>query len=134
MDRSLPGSSVQETLQARILEWVATSFSRGSSRPWDRTVPLLHWQAGSLPLSHQGSPYANTLTVLYTGFEHLWRLASAEGSGANPLMTPRMNVISKSSCGFCTFKPNVNLNGKALVCKQAGKVNYLICKNPSSFS
>ena len=91
-------------------------------------------QVDSSPLSHQGSPYANTLTVLYTGFEHLWRLASAEGSGANPLMTPRMNVISKSSCGFCTFKPNVNLNGKALVCKQAGKVNYLICKNPSSFS
>ena len=31
MDCSLPGSSVQGTLQARILEWVANSFSRGSS-------------------------------------------------------------------------------------------------------
>ena len=30
---SLPGSSVLGILQARILEWVATSFSRGSSRP-----------------------------------------------------------------------------------------------------
>ena len=31
MDRSLPGSSVHETLQARILEWVAMPSSRGSS-------------------------------------------------------------------------------------------------------
>ena len=35
MDCSLPGSSVHGTLQARVLEWVAISFSRGSSRPRD---------------------------------------------------------------------------------------------------
>ena len=37
MDCSPPGSSVHGTPQARILEWVATSFSRGSSPPRDRT-------------------------------------------------------------------------------------------------
>ena len=37
VDCSLPGSSIQGILQARILEWVAISFSRGSSRPRDRT-------------------------------------------------------------------------------------------------
>ena len=37
MDCSLPGSSVHGILQARILEWVANSFSRGSSRPRNRT-------------------------------------------------------------------------------------------------
>ena len=37
VDCSLPGSSVQGILQARVLEWVAISFSRGSSRPRDRT-------------------------------------------------------------------------------------------------
>ena len=37
MDCSPPGSSVHGILQARILEWVAISFSRGSSRPRDRT-------------------------------------------------------------------------------------------------
>ena len=37
MDCSPPGSSVHWILQARILEWVAISFSRGSSRPRDRT-------------------------------------------------------------------------------------------------
>ena len=37
MDCSLPGSSVHGILQARIPEWVAISFSRGSSRPRDQT-------------------------------------------------------------------------------------------------
>ena len=37
MDYSLPGSSVQGILQARILEWVAISSSRGSSQPRDQT-------------------------------------------------------------------------------------------------
>ena len=37
MDCSLPGSSVHGTFQARVLEWVAISFSRGSSQPRDRT-------------------------------------------------------------------------------------------------
>ena len=36
MDYRLPGSSVHGILQARILEWVAITFSRGSfqSREW----------------------------------------------------------------------------------------------------
>ena len=37
MDCSLPGSSVYGIFQARVLEWVAISFSRGSSWPRDRT-------------------------------------------------------------------------------------------------
>ena len=37
MDCTPPGSSVQRILQARILQWVAIPFSRGSSRPRDWT-------------------------------------------------------------------------------------------------
>ena len=37
VDCSPPGSSVHGISQARILEWVAISFSRGSSGPRDRT-------------------------------------------------------------------------------------------------
>ena len=37
IDCSPPGSSVHGTLQARILEWIATPSSRGPSRPKDRT-------------------------------------------------------------------------------------------------
>ena len=55
MDCSLPGSSVHGILQAKILEWVAISFSRGSSQPRDQT-----WVSRTIgrlcPLSHQGSP------------------------------------------------------------------------------
>ena len=35
MDYSLPGFSVYGILQARVLKWVAISFSRGSSHPRD---------------------------------------------------------------------------------------------------
>ena len=37
MDCSPPGFSVHGIFQARILEWVASSFSKGSSWPRDRT-------------------------------------------------------------------------------------------------
>ena len=37
MDSSLPGSVVHGIFQARILEWAAISFSRGSSQPRDQT-------------------------------------------------------------------------------------------------
>ena len=60
MDCNPPGSSVQGILQARILDWIAISFSRGSSQPGDWTCisyvscvgrqVLYHW-------SHLGSPY-----------------------------------------------------------------------------
>ena len=35
MDCSPPGSSLHGILQARILEWISNSFSRGSSQPRD---------------------------------------------------------------------------------------------------
>ena len=44
MDCSLPGSSVHGILQARILEWVAILFSKGSS--WPRDQILLSCIAG----------------------------------------------------------------------------------------
>ena len=50
IDYSLPGSSVQGILQARILEWGAIFFSRGSSQSRDQTHVfcigrrvLYHW-------------------------------------------------------------------------------------------
>ena len=50
-----PGSSVHEIFQARILEWVAISSSRGVFLTQRSNPCLLHGQAGSLPLSCQGS-------------------------------------------------------------------------------
>ena len=61
MDRSPPGSSVHGIFQARILKWVAISFSRWPSRPKDwthvssigRQIPY-HWttrEAHRVPFS-----------------------------------------------------------------------------------
>ena len=74
MDCSLPGSSIHGIFQARVLEWVAISFSRGSSPPRDRTRvsrSLTRDQtqahcigsAESHPLDYQGSPYSLLLRV-----------------------------------------------------------------------
>ena len=41
MDCSLPGSSAHEIFQARILEWFAISYFRGSS--WPRDWPCISW-------------------------------------------------------------------------------------------
>ena len=56
MDYHLPDSSVYGISQARILEWVAISFSRGSSQSRDQTHVscigrqiLYHWATGEAP-------------------------------------------------------------------------------------
>ena len=43
-------------LQARILDWVAFPFSRGSSQPRDRTQVYLHFRWILYQLSHKASP------------------------------------------------------------------------------
>ena len=53
-DCSPPGSSVHGILQARILEWVAIPFSRGSSWPRDRTQ--VSHIAGRLPFELPRKP------------------------------------------------------------------------------
>ena len=61
MNYSLPGYSVHRILQARILERVAISFSRGPSQPRDQTHVscigrwiLYHWATGSPLLTKRG--------------------------------------------------------------------------------
>ena len=55
MDCSLPSSSVYGILQARILEWVAISFSRGSDLPNPGMEPRSPGlQADSLPSEPPG--------------------------------------------------------------------------------
>ena len=54
----LPGCSVHEIFQARMLEWMnAISFSRGSSQPKDQILSSVSptVQADALPMNHQGS-------------------------------------------------------------------------------
>ena len=52
---SPPGSSVHGIFQARVLEWVAVSFSSGSSQPMNRTQVSRIVSRCFYHLSHQGS-------------------------------------------------------------------------------
>ena len=60
MNCSRPGSSVHGIFQARLLEWVAMPFSRGSFQPWDQTCISYVSCISRCVLYHQhhlGSPF-----------------------------------------------------------------------------
>ena len=73
MDCSLPRSSVHGIFQARVLEWVAISFSRQeywsglpeSSRTQGLNPGLLHCRQMLYPLSHSQSPEARPAVLWY---------------------------------------------------------------------
>ena len=70
MDCSLPGSLVCGIPQARILEWVAISFSRGSSWPRNWTHVSWHCRQILYRLSYEGSPrlkYSVNIIFICTG-------------------------------------------------------------------
>ena len=69
MDCRPPGSSVHRISQARILEWTAISFSRGSSQPKDGThisyIALgffYHWTTWKAPI------FVTTVNTSYSSF------------------------------------------------------------------
>ena len=59
MDCLPPASPVQGIFQAKILKWVAISYSRRSSRTWIETASLASpaLAGGFLPLCHLGRPH-----------------------------------------------------------------------------
>ena len=56
MDCSLPGSSSHQILQARILEWIAIPFSRGTFPTQGSNPGLTHRRQILYYLNHEGSP------------------------------------------------------------------------------
>ena len=67
MNSSPPGSSVLGILQARILEWVASLFSKDLPDPGIETgSPAL--QADSLPSEDQGSPFFKFISKYINSF------------------------------------------------------------------
>ena len=76
MDCSPPDSPVPGISQARIMDWVAISYSRASSLPWHWTC-LLHscLATDPLPLSHLGSPFPEGVLSLMKKI-HQWTSSS----------------------------------------------------------
>ena len=65
VDCSLPGFSVHGILQARILEWVTISFSRGSSRPGDLPDPVIEPGSPSLEAALTSEPPGKWWCIWY---------------------------------------------------------------------
>ena len=79
MDSSPPGSFVHGILWARMLEWVATPFSRGSSRPRDQTQGLLRCRQILYYLSQQGGGYGPERLAQWRGSLVCSDLCSRDG-------------------------------------------------------
>ena len=116
VDCSPPGSSVQGILQARILEWVAISSSRGSSPPRDQTHVSCSSFIGRQILYHwvPGKP----LFIAVRGFQNkvdFARLCEKPDMGINSVFLhwsevtwhyclSMANVLDRS---FCPWEPDV---------------------------
>ena len=83
MDCSLPGSSVNGILQARILEWVANSFSRASSRPRDKIwvsfiagISSITESPGKPCINIQGLYIHTHMYICVCVYDVLWEIGS----------------------------------------------------------
>ena len=77
LDCGLPGSSLHGIFQARILEWVTISISRGSSWPWDRTrVSCLSCQRLAAGLFTTSTTWEAQMCYWWTvtSLEYLWKV------------------------------------------------------------
>ena len=132
MDCSLPGSSVHGIFQARILEWVAISFSRRSSWPrnWTQVSRIV---GRHLTIwAHQGSPKKKKKKGLQITSddndverrEHYYTVGGNVnwcshcgkhyGSFQDSLKT-RTIVWSINSISGCRFRKNENINLKSYI-------------------
>ena len=90
--------TVRAILQARTLEWVAFSFSRGSSQPRDQTqVSAL--QADSLPAEKVSCLFHASLCTqhLITVFRHKWQHPLSRDNQFCHSATPKFSLHSPFS-------------------------------------
>ena len=99
-DCSLPGSSVHGFLQARILEWVAISFSKRSPTQ-GMNLGLLHCRQILYRLTHQGSPFQFTPLPNWAKDESLWTKSSCPALSLFPLQSHYL----KAWCPLLSFFP-----------------------------
>ena len=117
MDCSLPGSSVCGILQARVLEWVAISFSRGSS--WLRNRTQVSSTAGrclTIWATREAlAPIGPVQIKIKQKFREIKRLWSqdlswghlfAEAMGLQTEFTTTLGLCQKCKFGF-TFKNSI---------------------------
>ena len=110
MEYSPPGSSVHKISQARILEWVVISFSRGSSPTQGWNPHVLPWRAGSFTPDPPGKPEHHDCISFYNEQKHIMMLTclpswSSLGTKARVRANPCFSLcgIVRSFSGLRAF-------------------------------
>ena len=119
---SLPGSSVQGILQARILEWVAVPFSWGVSLTQGSNRGLLHCRRILYQLSYQGS----SKTKYTFSIKNLNRYSSLLQKNKNTNKT--LVVTPTSSCKRLAPQSRVPARGCVPVGEVRGMGQSLLLK------
>ena len=141
MSDSAPGSFVQGLLQARILEWVATSFSRGSSRLRDWTQVSYVSCTDSWILYHSchlGSPATLLMSWLTLAFAETLlqkispRYSETQSSSEPSFHSNRSGYLNPTSSNdFPPWTVNVSMNRQLEVIKAWLKWSFTAVKAPS---
>ena len=128
MDCSLPGSSVHGISQARILEWVAISFSRGSS--WSRDQIWVYCLAGGFfTIEPTGKPYVCTCVTFAEKITKCkWR-TKRQIHGKNTIFVYGKILYLKDSKSsqavFSQVRPEVHLHQNYLECRTSLEIQWL---------
>ena len=123
IDYSLPGFSIQGIFQARVLEWVAISFSRGSSRPRDQTQVshivgrrFTHWATGEA----WGSRKEDLILKIYMWVIFVWSFLVEELT-VHHMTTGRKRISLRLFCGFSSLCITVSISDLELhFCGECG--------------
>ena len=122
MDCGLPGSSVHGISQARILVWVAVSFSKGSSWPRDWTHIscvsgiaggfFATWAMWLISISAEAvcMPEGLCMSCVIWG----WLLGLSEACGSSFVKHPEILVVRtkwENECEICTLKSAIYARG-----------------------
>ena len=111
MDCSRPGSSVHGILQARILEWVATPSSMGSSQSRDRTH-ISCITGGFVTSDPPGRPIYSNEVTLKPLLQNRYR--------------KRLPLLTKTSHGIQMFSPSFFLNQQVIQIKMTEPLDFLL--------
>ena len=126
VDCSLPGSSVPGIFQARIVEWVAISYSRGLSWPRDRTRVFCISYIGRWILYHCTTWEAQLVSQ---GRGNWW-----QGNKKTGKVFPKHLSGSLDFClGMCTSKGSL-LFMKMGFMSEMWSVDKLLVANPGDLS
>ena len=122
VDCSPPGCSIHGILQARILEWVAIPFSRGSSRPRVRTwVSCLAGRFFTIWTTREGLAQAIDIIKVLGRSSSLLAWKGRRASGGSPVVPVSWaNLVPPLECGSLPVCPG-GCGSLSLCVLQGGK-------------